>query len=149
MTLNQVPKSWEKKAYPSLKPLSSWFNDFIERVTFFKNALLDKPKVYWISAFFFPQGFLTSVLQIYARKSKLPVDTLNFQFIFKQHAEKELNEHPPSDGCFVSGLYSEACTIDFKTSFAKESGPGVIDSDVPVIHFKPIQGKAAYQTNMC
>ncbi len=26
---NQVPNSWQKKAYPSLKPLSSWFEDFI------------------------------------------------------------------------------------------------------------------------
>ena len=106
LTLNQVPKSWEKKAYPSLKPLSSWFADLVQRVEFFKSAVVEKPRVYWISAFFFPQGFLTSVLQIHARKSKLPVDTLNFQFNFKQHAEKDLNENAPADGCLVSGLYS-------------------------------------------
>ena len=40
LTLNNVPKSWAKKAYPSMKPLSSWFTDFIERVTFFRNALV-------------------------------------------------------------------------------------------------------------
>lgn len=86
LTINVVPKSWAKRAYPSMKPLSSWFIDFIERVTFFRNALAERPKLYWISAFFFPQGFLTSVLQIYARKMKIPVDTLNFQFIFRQQS---------------------------------------------------------------
>ena len=25
LNLNQVPKEWEKRAYPSTKPLSSWF----------------------------------------------------------------------------------------------------------------------------
>lgn len=88
LTINAVPKSWIKKAYPSMKPFASWFMDFISRVNFFREALTSRPKMYWISAFFFPQGFLTSVLQIYARKMKVPVDTLNFQFIFKQQSEK-------------------------------------------------------------
>ena len=30
----RVPKNWEKVAYPSLKPLTSWFKDLIDRVTF-------------------------------------------------------------------------------------------------------------------
>lgn len=88
LSINEVPKSWSKRAYPSIKPFSSWFLDFIQRVNFFTEALTERPKMYWISAFFFPQGFLTSVLQIYARKMKIPVDTLNFQFIFRQHGEK-------------------------------------------------------------
>lgn len=94
--------------------------------------------MYWISAFFFPQGFLTSILQIYARKMKIPVDTLNFQFNFKQHLEKDLNDAAPADGCLIYGLYSEAMTVDFKSSQIKESAPGVIESEVPVIHFKPV-----------
>ena len=88
LTLNQVPKEWEKRAYPSMKPLASWFQDLLERVKFIRQGVLEKPKLYWISAFFFPQGFLTSVLQIYARKTKLPVDSLAFSFIFKQQTEK-------------------------------------------------------------
>jgi dynein heavy chain len=66
---NQVPENWKSKSYPSLKPLSSWFEDFKVRVDFFRSWLNSdtKFKSYWLSAFFFPQGFLTSVLQNYSR----------------------------------------------------------------------------------
>merc|ERR1719454_892130 len=65
---NKVPKMWEKKAYPSLRPLASWYTDMIARVEFFQ---------YWISSMYFPQGFLTSVLQAYARANMVPVDVLS------------------------------------------------------------------------
>jgi len=29
---NTVPKLWIKVSYPSLKPLSPWFDDFLQRV---------------------------------------------------------------------------------------------------------------------
>ena len=57
--INQVPKSWEDNAYLSLKPLSSWLSDFILRVNFMNEWLVEGvPKSFWISAFFFPQGNL-------------------------------------------------------------------------------------------
>jgi dynein heavy chain, axonemal len=40
LNLNQVPKEWEKRAYPSTKPLSSWFEDFLERVKFIRQGVL-------------------------------------------------------------------------------------------------------------
>jgi dynein heavy chain len=51
-----------------------------------RQAVTEKPKLYWLPAFFFPQGFLTAVLQIHARKTKLPVDSLSFSFLFRQTA---------------------------------------------------------------
>lgn len=34
---------------------------------------------YWLSAMFFPQGFMTATKQTYARKTKTPIDTLTFR----------------------------------------------------------------------
>mmetsp|Transcript_28796 Transcript_28796/g.26006 ORF Transcript_28796/g.26006 Transcript_28796/m.26006 type:complete len:81 (+) Transcript_28796:1401-1643(+) len=66
---NQVPKLWEKHAYPSLKPFASWLKDLHERIEFMKNWLLTgNPHAFWLSGFFFPQGFITGVLQTHARK---------------------------------------------------------------------------------
>lgn len=38
------------------------------------------PTSYWISGFYFPQGFLTGTLQTHARKYNLPIDQLKFEF---------------------------------------------------------------------
>jgi dynein heavy chain, axonemal len=74
---NRVPAAWEAKAYPSLKPLSSWFVDLLERTAFVAKWIEQgPPAVYWISGFFFPQAFLTGTLQNYARKHLFPIDTV-------------------------------------------------------------------------
>jgi len=53
--LKKVPENWEKVGYPSLKPLSSWFADLIERVKFFREwVTTGSMKSYWVSAMFFP-----------------------------------------------------------------------------------------------
>lgn len=55
ITNNLVPKMWAEKAYPSLKPLASWFKDLKIRVNFMKEWLLNgKPKHFWLPGFFFP-----------------------------------------------------------------------------------------------
>lgn len=38
------------------------------------------PYSYWMSGFYFPQGFLTGVLQTHSRQYKIPIDTLSFKF---------------------------------------------------------------------
>ena len=78
---NVLPGIWRKVSYASLKPLASWFKDMLERVSFIRSWLMEKaPLSYWMSGFYFPQGFLTGVLQTHSRLYKIPIDTLNFKF---------------------------------------------------------------------
>lgn len=78
---NQVPSLWANAAYPSLKPLASWVKDLVLRCDFIANWISrGPPKSFWLSGFFFPQGFLTGVLQNHARKYNLAIDHLNFRF---------------------------------------------------------------------
>ena len=64
MLNNKVPEKWESKAYPSRKPLTSWMENLKERIAFFRKWLeVGFPVAFWMPSFFFPQGFLTSLLQ--------------------------------------------------------------------------------------
>lgn len=59
----KVPENWAKVGYPSLKPLASWYVDLKLRVEMFRVWLTEgNPHAYWLSGFFFPQGFMTGSL---------------------------------------------------------------------------------------
>lgn len=52
----QVPKAWEAKAYPSMKPLGAWSSDLMDRLTFINDWVEEGiPTVFWVSGFYFPQ----------------------------------------------------------------------------------------------
>lgn len=63
---------------------------------------------YWVSAFFFPQGFMTASLQTYARQEKIAIDTLYFRTEVRPYHKEQITDHPPI-GVNVHGLYLEGC----------------------------------------
>ncbi|OQR95645.1 dynein heavy chain, partial [Thraustotheca clavata] len=90
LTLHQVPGrnplhscSWERFAYPSRKPLMSWYNDLLDRVTFLSHWVLelswDLPPSMWLSGLFNPASFLTAIKQVTARASQLPLDNMTIE----------------------------------------------------------------------
>ena len=103
---NQVPANWAKVAYPSLKPLASWYLDLQERVVFMDDWLQNGcPKSYWISGLFFPQGFMTGCLQTHSRQYKIPIDKLQFSFTVLEAETIDEIEEAPEDGVYVHGFY--------------------------------------------
>ncbi|MEE6473762.1 hypothetical protein FKM82_010162 [Ascaphus truei] len=93
---------------------------------------------FWLSAFFRPQGFLTAVLQNYARMKRISVDSLTF----KHQVMSQLNttEHtsdanrrlsvietmfntsqPPAEGILVFGLFLDGAQWNIQTQTLEES----------------------------
>ncbi|TGZ67987.1 hypothetical protein CRM22_004505 [Opisthorchis felineus] len=154
---NQIPNMWSAAAYPSLKPLSSWVTDLALRCDFI-NCWMSRgrPRSFWISGFFFPQGFLTGTLQNYARKYDYPIDHLSFDFTvlphyrdqeavskamatlgFNQTLEADLALDDPEDGVLIHGLFMDGFRWNDKKMELADSILGETLAPMPVLHMKP------------
>uniref|UniRef100_G3ULU4 Dynein axonemal heavy chain 6 n=1 Tax=Loxodonta africana TaxID=9785 RepID=G3ULU4_LOXAF len=156
---NQVPSLWSNTAYPSLKPLGSWVKDLILRTSFVDLWLKrGQPKSFWISGFFFPQGFLTGTLQNHARKYNLPIDELSFKYNvipayrdqaavieaaktvkFGQELPMDVELPSPEDGVLVHGMFMDASRWDDKEMVIEDALPGQMNPMLPMVHFEPQQ----------
>lgn len=133
---------WMEKSYPSLKPLGSYIKDLRERLDFFDNWLANgKPKVFWICGFYFTQSFLTGVLQNYARKHKIPIDEIEFDFEIENGSDPTLIKAHPEDGTFVNGLFIEGAKWSYEENSLAESDPKVLFVNCPIIWLKPTKIK--------
>lgn len=144
MLINMLPPMWSGVNYPSLKPLSSWFEDMILRVEFFREWVENGvPNAYWISSFFFPQGFLTSVLQAYSRGNQIPVDQLSFEFNVEDTDDPTLMEAAPEEGIYLHGLFMDGVAWDYEEGVMTEQEYGTMYVRAPVINFVPWKGKVS------
>ena len=98
---------WAKVAYPSLKPLATWVPDLLQRITFIQTWYdVGKPDVFWISGFYFPQAFITGVMQNHARKYQLPIDTVTYGYAMRDDVTVETAK-AADDGALVHGMFME------------------------------------------
>eukprot|EP00998_Keelungia_sp_KM082_P007580 NODE_3775_length_853_cov_26.690083_g3752_i0.p1 GENE.NODE_3775_length_853_cov_26.690083_g3752_i0~~NODE_3775_length_853_cov_26.690083_g3752_i0.p1 ORF type:complete len:266 (-),score=73.57 NODE_3775_length_853_cov_26.690083_g3752_i0:56-766(-) len=137
-----VDDLWAAKAFPSLKPLANWVTDLRARCEMLQ-AWIDNgsPTVFWMSGFFFPQAFLTGTLQNYARKHRISIDTISFQFhVLRADVSPEELEAPDS-GCYVRGLFLEGCRWDDAASALGESKAKVLYTSMPIMWFEAVQTK--------
>ncbi|KAM4749227.1 dynein axonemal heavy chain 2 [Rhinophrynus dorsalis] len=137
----RVPPLWEK-AYPSLKPLAAWTRDLALRVDLFARwaETAHPPVLFWLSAFTFPTGFLTAVLQSAARQNNISVDSLSWEFIVSTVDDNNL-VYPPKDGVWVRGLYLEGAGWDKKNSCLIEAEPMQLVCPLPTVHFRPTESR--------
>jgi dynein heavy chain len=143
--VNRVPEAWSK--YESMKPLGSWFSELVKRIEFFNSWMrYGNPPSYWLSAFYFPQSFLTGILQRHSRLQGLPIDSLSFEC-------EPLEEEPkafPDIGVNVHGLIFDGARWNKETQTVTEQELGQIYSDGPFLHLKPTNqnsmlGQSYYQ----
>jgi len=130
--VNKVPKVWMDSSYPSLKPLPAYMQNLRERVDFFKKWVLEgKPPVYWLSGLYFPQGFLTGILQNFARKHNIAIDKLKYDFEVLP-AGQELKAGA-EDGAYVNGFFLEGAKFDYSRMCLSESDPKVAVFDAGAV----------------
>jgi len=135
MVTGATPALWMKASYPSLKPLSSYFDDFIKRIDFLQQWIDEgPPPVFWLSGFFFTQSFLTGTLQNYARKHKVAIDTLKWDFMVRLDTPSTKAD----DGCFVNGLFIDGAAWDHRKNVLTEQKPKVLFEVMPIIQLLPI-----------
>lgn len=122
----KVPALWMAQSYPSLKPLSSYIMELIERIKMLSNWFDDGlPSIFWLSGFYFTHAFLTGIKQNYARKYKIPIDTVIFDFKCVSSNENSAHDHIPEDGAYVKGIYLEGAKWNSNTMLLDESEPKV------------------------
>lgn len=136
---NCVPTSWAAVGFLSMKPLASWVRDVQDRVAFFAAWVNDGvPAVYWLSACYFPQGFLSSTIQSYARRNSLPVDRVSFKFHVMERADPfDDSIVEPLDGCYTYGYFLEGCRYNNQTQSLAPSLPREFFFTMPLLWFMP------------
>jgi len=154
---NQVPSLWSNAAYPSLKHLGGWVQDLQLRCEYIGRWIRHGvPHTFWLSGFFFPQGFLTGVLQNHARKYDYPIDRLAFHFIPTVYTrdqndyQEELNKLEPGqvcaadrklpkikDGVYIHGLFTDCFRFDTRSQKMANEKDRVMNERMPILHMKP------------
>ncbi|KAA6399562.1 MAG: putative Dynein heavy chain, partial [Streblomastix strix] len=139
----QVPAIWANVAYPSLKSLGSWIDDLIVRVNFLEMWIENgAPNSFLLPGFFFPQGFLTGILQMHSRKTQIPIDTLIFRChvedqIFRSE-EDDMPNKGPITGVYVHGLFLEGARWDNEEHVISESERGILSVQMPMLWLEPV-----------
>ncbi|KAM4694195.1 dynein axonemal heavy chain 14 [Discoglossus pictus] len=116
-------------------------------------VLREQPCSYWISAFFFPQGFLTAVLQNHARMKGISVDSLTFKHQVQPPVIDTLatnrsqniietafnGSSSPDEGILIFGLFLDGAQWNNKTQSIEESDHRHRFSLLPQVQFIPQQ----------
>lgn len=135
----KVPAMWVKWAYPSLKPLYSWFTDLLLRIEFMRGWCNDGPRMsYWVPGLFFPQGFKTAALQMHARKNLLEIDKLTFKTNILVFVDAQNVANLPESGVNIHGCFVEGAKWDFKRKQIDDMDHKVAISPFPVVWLEPI-----------
>jgi dynein heavy chain len=136
---DRVPATWEAIAYPSKRPLGSWFLDLLQR---HKQLVewtteVNVPKVTWFSALFNPQSFLTAITQTTARKNDWPLDkTTTLTEVTRKFPEDITSVS--KEGAYISGLQMEGARWDDKLGQIEDSRHKELFAKLPVILVKGV-----------
>eukprot|EP00884_Botryococcus_braunii_P014223 jgi/Botrbrau1/22801/Bobra.0132s0126.1 len=136
----KVPQAW-LAAYPSNKGLGTWNRDLVARVDqLWRWVDPGVPPVVWLSGLAFPRTFLTAVLQDFARRRGVPLDTLEFEFSVVNVPERDILE-PAKEGVYVKGIFLDGAGWDHDNGCLCEPKPMQLVVAMPILLFRPTAEK--------
>ncbi|KAK7078520.1 Dynein heavy chain 8, axonemal, partial [Halocaridina rubra] len=117
----RVPERWRKISWES-STLGFWFTELLERDLQFRRWYTHgRPKSFWITGFFNPQGFLTAMRQEITRQHKgWSLDCVILQNLVTRFNREDIHDHPP-EGVYIYGLFLEGASWDRKQGKLIES----------------------------
>jgi dynein heavy chain len=111
-----------------------------------------RPKGYWLTGFFNPQGFLTAMKQEVNRKHSSDKWALDDVVMTSEvtHPPKEFEQlrEAPSEGVYVYGLFLEGCTWSGKENKLVDSDPKKLFTPLPVLYVTGVQQKDKKSSGM-
>lgn len=141
--LDRIPPTWQKRAWPSLRTLTTWLSDFILRLVQLEewcNNPSDIPKVTWLSGLYNPQSFLTAICQVTAQKNSWELDKLvTWTDVTKKVSVEEVEGHS-REGAYVIGMSLQGARWDMQTGMLDRSKPKEMFCKMPVMN---VRGLAA------
>lgn len=93
--------------------------------------------MFWISGFHFLASFMTGMKQNYARKYKIPIDDIMFNFRVISDPKSVDTSVAAEDGAYCDGLFIEGCRWCSEGEFLEESHPKVLLSHMPILWLMP------------
>jgi dynein heavy chain len=139
--LDNIPATWYKRAWPSMRKLATWLLDFQMRLAQLEewtNNPLEIPKVTWVSGFVNPQSFLTAICQVTAQKNQWELDKLiTWTDITKKYNAEEVESHS-RDGAYIIGLSMQGARWDSQGGLLERSKPKEMFFRMPVINVKAV-----------
>ncbi|KAL2642111.1 hypothetical protein R1flu_009698 [Riccia fluitans] len=136
--IDRMPAMWAAISYPTTKPLKSYHGELLLRLQMLGGWMEHgAPVKFWMGGFFFTHAFLTGVLQNFARKYTIPIDTVCFEFRCLTKDKKY--DTKPEDGVYVEGMFIEGARWDDETMVLAESYPKELYSPAPMLWLMPVE----------
>ena len=138
----KVPSKWLRISWNS-STLGFWFTELLERdVQFKKWCFHGRPKVFWMTGFFNPQGFITAMRQEVTRLHKnWSLDSVVCQNLVTRFNKEDIHESPP-EGVYIHGLFLEGASLDRKTGRLVEAKSKVLYEPIPILYIYAINSTA-------
>ena len=148
----RIPTVWLKKSWEA-NTLGNWFNGLTGRFTQLEKWVGGgRPKAYWLTGFFNPQGFLTAMKQEVNRKHASDKWALDDVVMTSEvtHPPKDVDtlREAAAEGVYVYGLYLDGCAWSGKENKLVDSEPKKLFAPLPVLHVTGVQANNKRSTGV-